>query len=201
VRWGRTGGAWAWAAASLLVGTATLANEPDPEAWGRTCSVRGGVVAFTEGGAVWRVNGETRTAVKLPTGDRLERAWCTDFGDDIVALYEVEEGEGGTGYLIRISPRGLVWSVNVLGFSFAEPLMAGDSVFVASPSTATRIDLGSGRIRWQRARLRQGYDLASKPRLEGSRLILSATRSADDSPAPPVELDARRGVPIRRPGE
>jgi len=125
---------------------------PLPPRWSRTCVVKDGVVALTtEGGAVWRVNGETRVEVKLPLGvDRLTEGTCIEVNEAVLILYEVEDAEGAGLRAALVTPSGLAWTVDAKGFGRSEPLVTDRAVFLATNPTVMKVDLASGRVLWSR---------------------------------------------------
>jgi len=175
--------------------------------WTRTCVVKDGVVALTsEGGAVWRVNGETRAEARLPLpgiqagdyhfGENLTRAACVEVPDAVFILYATELEDSDGLHAALLTPAGLKWTLEVGGSATGWPLVTDSSVFLVAGRDVTKVDLASGRVVWKRrnpGKARFVDSTCGTPRLEGSRLLVPVNAHQDGERVREVVLDAKSG--------
>jgi hypothetical protein len=108
------------------------------------CSVTGkGHGECYRGGVVTR---RFRLPVEDGTIDRLAAA---RIDDDLALAYELTDGEGSWGKLVRLRTKKLKWQRDIGGLNMALPIARRGDVFVAALAWIARVNLRDGSFKWR----------------------------------------------------
>jgi hypothetical protein len=114
----------------------------------------------------------------------VERAWCALRDGDLLLAYEVTDLEGESTHteVFRLDAGRLAlrWRAYPGGFNLGPALVVGDTAYLTTIGTVTKLDLRTGREIWRRYGLYRPHsqlDLFALPIVRGDTLVIPSERA------------------------
>ena len=94
--------------------------------------------------------------LRLPLqGGLIDRLYASPYENDLVLMYELDDGESGWSKVTRVSANGsqVRWSAHVPGLNLATPCREAGSLYLAASGFIGKLTLKTGQFAWSHSGL------------------------------------------------
>ncbi|MDH5327063.1 MAG: hypothetical protein OEZ68_12850 [Gammaproteobacteria bacterium] len=150
----------------------------------------------------------TRFSLNVPGRDVISVLYYGSYGDDIILVYETEDGESSASYVVRLDGQSLSpkWETHLEGFNTASGLIDAGFLYQTAIGLVAKLDLETGSFVWIHKNL---YDRAyfsfnsfETPEKNGGKIVFREvlqTGVAYDEPRSVVVSDAEGVIRVEKP--
>lgn len=143
--------------------------------------------------------------IKIEKDEEITRVYYAEYKSDLILLCEVEAGDYGGGFVVRLDSRTLKqkWRAIIPAFNITRGLIEEDSAYLAASGFAARLNLTSGQYGWKheqnffRKYSEQGeFNVFELPVVAGDEIILTEDQEYSKRPSK-IRFNKKSGKVIK----